>query len=726
MGVVMVLAMTGALLAHSPANGATIRLHLACGLRTVGMGRSVPIMMRATDGRGRPVAGLELWPYLNGLRWGAQVITDAHGRASATLPLPDPGQARLQVALRPTPPKQTAWWIWAPTVADGQTVYLRRVFSLRHVPRHANLIATCDDVFRAYLNGSEVASGSNYQHVQRATGLRRFLHAGTNILAVEAHNGTGPAGFLAMLQVDGANLLPTDSRWEVYTVKPQDWPVPTNAGEPAHAIALAGEGVWKSSIQGWPGIAPSSDFPVGLPMPKGAVHSNTVTVRVVPRKIAHRTDPNHLVGMEWEPWFTPLNVRWDTAEAVPILGNYSSYDRRVIRQHALWMTEAGVDFLLVDWSNNLWGKQHWSERGPYVDELIRGTSAMLDEYARMKREGIPVPKVTLLLGLDNGPQTTTTALNEEMRWVYDHYVMNPKYRGLWLYYEGKPLIVPFNGGGPAIRNGQPPVDTSLFTVRWMASQLQFNHLEKEGYWSWMDGVIHPIPTYHNGTCEALTVTVAFFGDGGWTYPQARGRLGGSTYVEEFRTALDTRPHFLLICQWNEFAGQPKGAGYGPKHDQYVDCYTPEFSNDIEPTVPGLRAYRGEGGWGYTYLNLTRALVDLYHQPTPTDTVLAVAHPQPMERIHATTMPVEFTSLGPSGVRFNIRIDGRIVAADVPGGWIKRNIDVSRLAPGMHVLTVETTSPATRWALSASKEDDPLPAPVRARVRVPFLVQAQRR
>lgn len=726
MNVLALLASAGILWTNPPAPVGRLALHLACDRKTVGMGRSVRISVLAMDARGHPAKGLELWPYLDGRRWGAQLITDASGRATATLPLPDPGYARLQVALRPAPPRQTAWWIWAPAVSDGQTIYLRRVFRLARVPSHAELIATCDDQFHAYLNGAEIASGTNYQRVQRAKNVQRHLRPGINILAVEARNGTGPAGFLAMLRMDRTAPLPTDARWEVYETRPSGWPAPSSPGEPASPIALAGEGVWKSSIQGWPGLTPSSDFPVGQPMPQGALRSNPVTVRVLPRKIVHRTDPRHLLGMEWEPWFTPLNVRWDTAEAVPILGDYSSYDRRVIRQHALWMAEAGIDFLLVDWSNNLWGKQHWSERGPYVDELIRGTTAMLDEYARMKKQHIPVPKVTLLLGLDNGPQTTTTALNEEMQWIYDHYVKNPKYRGLWLYYEGKPLIVPFNGGGPAVRSGQPPVDTSLFTVRWMASQLQINHLDQQGYWSWMDGTIHPIPTYHDGSPEALTVTVAYFGDGGWTYPQARGRLGGSTYVEEFRTALATQPRFLLICQWNEFAGQPKGQGYGPKHDQYVDCYTPELSNDIEPTVLGLPAYRGNGGWGYTYLNLTRALVDLYHEAAPANTVLAVASPSPMQRVEGPSMDVEFTSVGPPSVRFKILIDGRIVAASLPGGWVKQAVNVQHLTPGKHLLVVETAAPATRWPISSSREDDPLPSPVPARVRVPFVIAAPRR
>ena len=43
------------------------------------------------------------------------------------------------------------------------------------------------------------------------------------------------------------------------------------------------------------------------------------------------------------------------AAGIPILGMYSSFHLGVVRQHAFWMVEAGVNCILVDWSNNLWG-----------------------------------------------------------------------------------------------------------------------------------------------------------------------------------------------------------------------------------------------------------------------------------------------------------------------------------------------------------------------------------
>jgi len=453
-------------------------------------------------------------------------------------------------------------------------------------------------------------------------------------------------------------------------------------------------------------------------MPAEGARSNVAQVRVRRRAIRRvARDPEHLVGMEWESWFTPLNARWDTAEAIPVLGRYDSFNADVIRQHALWMTEAGVDFLLVDWSNNLWGKQHWSERPPGVEELIRATTRLLDTYAQMRAEEIPVPQITLLLGLDNGPQTTTTALNEEMQWIYDHYVSNPHYHDLWLWYAGKPLIVPFNGGGPNVLKGQPPLDESRFTVRWMASQLQADHFDKDGYWSWMDGALQPITTFSGGKPEELTVTPAFFGDGGWTYPQAMGRLGGTTYLEEWETAFAQRPRFLLINQWNEFAGQPEGGGYGPKKDQYVDCYSAELSDDIEPVSPSACAYRGCGGWGYAYLNLTRALIALYHQPSPDSTLLAIAAPLPDTAVQGPALSVRWATAGKPVRSFTLKVDGRVVANSVTGNTA--SVDVSRLAPGRHVLTVIAEGARTRFPVFPTREDRNFSSPQPVSVQTPF-------
>jgi hypothetical protein len=267
-------------------------------------------------------------------------------------------------------------------------------------------------------------------------------------------------------------------------------------------------------------------FPVGTSMPSDYIAiSNKVAVHVLPRTIKNPITPanaTRLIGMEWEPWFTAHNDRWDTGESVPIVGNYDSFNRDVILQHSIWMVEAGIDYIMVDWTNNLWEKQHWSERNLNVQELVNATTFTLDVYSSLRQSNIQTPKVVLLLGLNNGINSTITAINEEINFISTTYLA--KYnKDMWVWYQGKPLLLILDTQG--IHKSIPtPVDDRYFTIRWMATQLQVTHQEKEGYWSWMDGSERPIPTPIPNTkiTEALTPASGIFDGMGWKAPTARG------------------------------------------------------------------------------------------------------------------------------------------------------------------------------------------------------------
>ncbi len=157
-------------------------------------------------------------------------------------------------------------------------------------------------------------------------------------------------------------------------------------------------------------------FTVGQALPNNtAALSNSIEVQVQVRAREHRrADPPMLVGMEWEPWFTRTNDIWTLAEAVPLVGLYDSFNPLVVLQHAYWMVDAGVDFIVVDWTNNLWGVPHWADRGVYAQELINATTFTIAQYDRLRRAGVPVPKVVLLLGLDNGAAEPVGCLMEEV------------------------------------------------------------------------------------------------------------------------------------------------------------------------------------------------------------------------------------------------------------------------------------------------------------------------
>ncbi|MGC8632073.1 MAG: hypothetical protein ACP5T2_06660, partial [Thermoprotei archaeon] len=299
-----------------------------------------------------------------------------------------------------------------------------------------------------------------------------------------------------------------------------------------------------------------------------------------------------LIGVEYETWF-PYPMGWGLREATPILGTYNSSDPAVIRQQAEWLTWAGVNFLIIDWSNNI---EYGDWQNGVAFAIINATSQLLRVYYEMGLQGLPHPKVVILVGIDNstpqGVVADPSALNVEVKWIYVNYVENPVYNQSLLYYEGKPLLLVWD----PVMLGHSWADPN-FTVRFMSIQLQdtSQHVNVYNYWSWMDGAVNPVVVYRNGYPEAVTVTPAFFYQGvnpagGWTEAGATGRRNGATYVQEWDTPLKYKPRFIIINQWNEFAGQPNGSA------SYEDCYSAQYSNDIEPTQLDGWGYRGNGGW----------------------------------------------------------------------------------------------------------------------------------
>lgn len=82
-----------------------------------------------------------------------------------------------------------------------------------------------------------------------------------------------------------------------------------------------------------------------------------------------------------------------------------------MQQHVHWMEDMGVDAVLVDWTNNLWGDSEWSQRKAFAQQLINATTATVEFYAHRLREQKFAPAVVLLLGLDNGINASIPALD---------------------------------------------------------------------------------------------------------------------------------------------------------------------------------------------------------------------------------------------------------------------------------------------------------------------------
>ena len=332
----------------------------------------------------------------------------------------------------------------------------------------------------------------------------------------------------------------------------------------------------------------------------GTDTSEPVTVHVHPRHFDIVLDPKHLIGMEYETQFGPGNAEWGAAEAVPLLGHYSSLDERVLRQQTLWFNEMGIDFVEIDWTNNL--------TSPFpnkmAQECINATDCLLNVYAKMGQH----PLVLILVGPEHNLWRNTEDKYDgpwykaQMDYIYQHYLADPKYRGMWLTYEGKPLVTHYLNGP---RSSPPPeIRDPRITIRYVNAWLQHTHGDKHGCWSWYDQ--KATPTYYQGRVEALTITDGYPGIDApgkdldnWLAADAGGKNYGETYRTQWEIAKKYKPLFLFINQWNEF-GSP-------------DQYSVNLSNDMEPTVITEKGDPRPSGWGFYYMDLTRKEIQEYHE-----------------------------------------------------------------------------------------------------------------
>ncbi len=438
-----------------------------------------------------------------------------------------------------------------------------------------------------------------------------------------------------------------------------------------------------------------------------------------------------LIGMQYENWFTPHNATWDTAEAIPTLGKYSSYDPAILRKHFALFQSLGIDWLLIDWSNMLWSKPPWEAHQGGTRELEETVAVMFKTAAELERQGKYAPKMVFMLGLQNGGPVPDgmKRMNGIIAWIKANYLDKPEYKNLWLRYEGKPLMtVLYFPSDPCaqikLELQKSTLQASDWTVRWMASQLQYNHAESCGMWSWMDGDIRQTVTRHDGAAEEVVVTPSCFQlpHKGWRDPSATGRDHGAPYLDSWRVAFEARPKFIQVHQWNEFAGQKEGEGmpddYWPKtaHAQaqktqiYGDEYNLDLSDDLEPTRMQGCAYRGCGGWGYYYFNLTKALISLYRGETPDATVLALSGPFQASTMKGDRLALHWSVLGKAPTQYGIAVDGRSIATGLHGS--EYTLDCTKLARGKHRVTLMADGARSYFdlnpAMLATKSARPLP------------------
>lgn len=284
----------------------------------------------------------------------------------------------------------------------------------------------------------------------------------------------------------------------------------------------------------------------------------------------------------------------------PIYGYYSDEDYWVHLRSMQLLTDAGVDFLVIDATNTIiYEKQ---------------SAALMKSIKALQDQGKTPPKIVYY---------TNTASGETMQKIYDAFYKKgaPCYfPSCWYLLDGKPLIL----GRTKEATGKDY--QSFFTFR----EAQWpNEPEQLNGWPWID-FNRPQSVYKNfkGEREIINVSVAqhpnhiagmggsaFYGNNdNWGRSYRNGSHGnpdmdikhGYNFQEQWDYALKQNVPFIFVTGWNEWvAGRWNSTDNNPEHSWFCDQASPEYSRDIEPTytaelkdnyymqlVGNIRRYKG--------------------------------------------------------------------------------------------------------------------------------------
>jgi hypothetical protein len=298
------------------------------------------------------------------------------------------------------------------------------------------------------------------------------------------------------------------------------------------------------------------------------------------------TDKTDLVSICYSTWFNPIinngeiyniadilagKAPWGPVGAFhywgePALGYYRSDDTDVIRTHMTELSEAGIDFIIIDNTN---ASLRWKGDNSWNQMISQPITALLNTMMAMRSEGKATPYVVFWNKTD--PDTSSQDYDGVTWAMYNEFMASGEYDDLFVYWNGKPFVL--------TTNNVPPSLNSTFTARKMWG-LQSSLETSE--WSFLQHYPQNVSYDANGAKEQISVSTAMQ----HTYmsnPDAVGRRGGYTFWEEWTEAFEVRPKVVTISWWNEWAAQ--------RYEEngniiFVDNYTEEYSRDIEPMMGG--------------------------------------------------------------------------------------------------------------------------------------------
>ncbi|TCS86507.1 hypothetical protein EDD80_10740 [Anseongella ginsenosidimutans] len=279
---------------------------------------------------------------------------------------------------------------------------------------------------------------------------------------------------------------------------------------------------------------------------------------------------------------------WDE----PLFGYYLDTDRWVLYKHAEMLAAAGVDMIMFDCTN---GDLTWPE----------SYEALCEVFTEARKNGIKTPKIAFMLAF--GPSEGSL---QAMKDIYTNLYQPERYKDLWFYWKGKPLIMAYpetltDVPGDEKETGLRREMRNFFTFR--PGQPVYNKgPQRPDHWGWLEiSPQHGFVKKPDGSFEQVTVGVSqnWSAERGLTAMNAPGSFGrsytnanghsdkpeavnyGLNFQEQWERALEIDPELVFITGWNEWiAGRYEE--WQQQHNAFPDQYNQEHSRDIEPMKGG--------------------------------------------------------------------------------------------------------------------------------------------
>lgn len=271
----------------------------------------------------------------------------------------------------------------------------------------------------------------------------------------------------------------------------------------------------------------------------------------------------------------------------PALGYYDINDEFVLRRHAQLLSDAGVDGIVLDVTNAATYDATWQK--------------LCSVYADLRAAGNRTPLISFI---------ANSSSDATVQHLYDTLYSKNECQGLLYQYQGKPLILAARGDGLS----QAAKDAFTFRQSWAWTDSNGWFGDGHDKWPWLDNFPQNYGWHDNAkTPEEMAVGVAQHPTGNYGRSHHAGKqppldasyntadtAKGLGFQEQWDRALEVKPEFVFVTQWNEWiaqrfvkcgqydtgATQFLGKPLACNDTHFIDDFNQEFSRDIEPMRGG--------------------------------------------------------------------------------------------------------------------------------------------